>query len=180
MECCETFPGGLPRFATDTGVRFKDSTAKAGKHLRSTYQTQDAGDDEGKDESLDLYYLWSRMVEKYTRTSLTYQKDRLVAIHGLGRYFNYLLDKSLLETGSTPARKSEMYTAGLWMAILLRSYFGWLKTIELWPCSMPMGYPVTLQSQKHSGRSVHESRLHGRGPQSLGPLSCQSLSARGH
>jgi hypothetical protein len=61
-------------------------------------------DNEKDDDSLDGYYLWIRILEKYCSTKPSSGKDKLVAISGLAEYMQTLLNYR--------------YVAGLWESIL--------------------------------------------------------------
>ncbi|KAH8647209.1 heterokaryon incompatibility protein-domain-containing protein [Xylariales sp. PMI_506] len=104
-EACETFPGGIPDSLHDQHGRFKSfDLAKAGRGLRENlWKRQGRKDDESGDRSLDKYYLWSRLIEKYARTDITEDKDKLIAIYGMGRFMQLLLD--------------DTYIGGLWFDI---------------------------------------------------------------
>ncbi|KAL9577793.1 MAG: hypothetical protein Q9203_007329, partial [Teloschistes exilis] len=39
----------------------------------------------GNDDGLNGYYIWSRLLEKYCRTRLTFERDKLVAISSLAQ-----------------------------------------------------------------------------------------------
>ncbi|KAI4201731.1 MAG: hypothetical protein LQ350_003085 [Teloschistes chrysophthalmus] len=58
----------------------------------------------GNDDGLNGYYIWSRLLEKYCRTRLTFEKDKLVAISSLAQ---------LMQT-----RLHDQYVLGLWKRIL--------------------------------------------------------------
>jgi Heterokaryon incompatibility protein (HET) len=61
-------------------------------------------EDERNDPELAGYFVWSRILEKYCTTKLTYGKDKLVAISGLAKRMESILD--------------DEYISGLWKSIL--------------------------------------------------------------
>ena len=85
-ESCETFHKGIPESLLSGNGRFKSLDQKEARELRERAQKRqrDLQDDEASDESLDHYYLWSRLVEHYARTKISFDKDKLIAIFGLG------------------------------------------------------------------------------------------------
>ena len=54
--------------------------------------------------SLNGYYVWSRLLEKYSKTTITFPTDRLVALSGLAQMMSEALEDD--------------YLAGLWKSIL--------------------------------------------------------------
>ena len=54
--------------------------------------------------SLNGYYVWSRLLEKYSKTTITFPTDRLVALSGLAQIMSEALE--------------DEYVAGLWKSIL--------------------------------------------------------------
>ena len=54
--------------------------------------------------SLNGYYIWSRLLEKYSTTTITFSTDRLVALSGLAQIMSEALE--------------DEYVAGLWKSIL--------------------------------------------------------------
>ncbi|CAF9931227.1 MAG: hypothetical protein ALECFALPRED_004959 [Alectoria fallacina] len=54
--------------------------------------------------SLNGYYVWSRLLEKYSKTTITFPTDRLVALSGLAQIMSEAL--------------GDRYRAGLWESIL--------------------------------------------------------------
>ena len=57
-----------------------------------------------KIRSLNGYYVWSRLLEKYSKTTITFPTDRLVALFGLAKIMSEALE--------------DEYLAGLWKSIL--------------------------------------------------------------
>ena len=57
-----------------------------------------------KARSLNGYYVWSRLLEKYSKTTITFPTDRLVALFGLAQIMSNALE--------------DEYVAGLWKSIL--------------------------------------------------------------
>jgi len=108
-NCCETFPNGLPEVLQESG-RFKSlesdmsrdafrtevntSLAKADTPIKDTINSTD----------FDGFYLWSRLVEKYCRTGITNERDKLIAVSGLSGRFESKLNDTCL--------------SGLWKSIL--------------------------------------------------------------
>ena len=115
---CETFPDGIPTHPRHTLTRFKfsDINAEGASLWRMAREVQseprgkekeredDEESNEDGDGSLNGYYVWSRLLEQYTKTKLTNESDKLVAISGLARYVQR-------EVG-------DKYLAGLWASIL--------------------------------------------------------------
>lgn len=188
LECCETFPHGIPEVAQDIGTRFKgndydvDGLRLRQANLKDDQMSSDSEEDElidsatdsassptdldelyrsdnddtagasaehedrdrrsnalvqahgqvdetsagqiahseaqgGKEEgssapagrkrnsrSLNGYYVWSRLLEKYSKTAITFLADRLVAISGVAQIMSEALEDN--------------YLAGLWESIL--------------------------------------------------------------
>ena len=62
------------------------------------------GQPERNARSLNGYYVWSRLLEKYSKTNITFPTDRLVALSGLAQIMSEALE--------------DEYLAGLWKSIL--------------------------------------------------------------
>ena len=94
FDACETYPGGLPKPLHDARSGFKlDPELMA---LR--YQQQD----DSTVSDMDLWHrsTWLSIVSRYSVTSLTKKEDKLVAISGIAKRMQDLLD--------------DEYLAGLW------------------------------------------------------------------
>ena len=106
---CETFPTGIPAGVHNTPARFKGSDISVeGENLRQSViglmnDENEESDDDG-DASLNGYYVWSRLLEKYCQTNFTNESDKLVAISGLAR--------------QTQKEIGDDYVVGLWKSIL--------------------------------------------------------------
>ncbi|KAH8660402.1 heterokaryon incompatibility protein-domain-containing protein [Xylariales sp. PMI_506] len=108
-EYCETFPSGLPKsLLEDSHARFKSrEPEKEGHRLRELHADANMDDDEADDRSLDAYYLWSRMIEKYTQAGITRDADKLIAIYGLGSFMTHFF-----------FQYQDTYLGGAWYNIL--------------------------------------------------------------
>lgn len=99
MEACESFPDGLPEspdpltFIVRTGLkRIKPPILSDG--------LQNATDNVLSGSRLDGYAYWDGIVDVYTRSSLTRQEDKLIALSGIAQEMTLLLN--------------DEYLAGLW------------------------------------------------------------------
>ena len=114
MEACESFPGGLPEapdpmtFIVRTGLkRIKPSVKdKTHNEMRKT----------SKESRLDGYAYWDGIVDVYSRSSLTRQEDKLIALSGIAQEMSLLLNDD--------------YLAGLWKNHL-PSQLLWIVTSPL-------------------------------------------------
>lgn len=100
-ECCEhsaaeTFPDGLHAQTLEAGRAVSKENDLFFDTTRS-YRDR-------KGEELDLYYLWTRLVESYTACKLTFQSDKLIACSGLAKIIQ--------------ARIEDEYVAGMWRKYL--------------------------------------------------------------
>jgi hypothetical protein len=98
MEACESFPGGLPEypdpltFIVRTGLkRMKPVVRQAIHHARNNMSDGSA---------MDGYAYWNGIIDVYTRSSLTRQEDKLIALSGIAQEMSILLN--------------DEYLAGLW------------------------------------------------------------------
>ena len=76
------------------------SKAQGGKRDGSTSPTKL----NGNARSLNGYYVWSRLLERYSKTTITFPTDRLIALSGLAQIMSNALE--------------DEYIAGLWRSIL--------------------------------------------------------------
>tara|TARA_R110002003_G_scaffold194_7_gene15243 strand:+ start:14960 stop:17071 length:2112 start_codon:yes stop_codon:yes gene_type:complete len=84
--------------------RLKDLTVKAGLDLREN-RLKGLSDPDTFMPHLHVYELWKRVVEVYSRMSLTVSRDKLIALSGTARLFSDML----LREGS-----SQDYIVGMW------------------------------------------------------------------
>lgn len=98
MEACESFPNGLPKskdpltFIVRTGLK---RIKPVGKN-----ELQGPRRDASSESRLDGYAYWDGIVDIYTRSSLTRQGDKLIALSGVAQEMSLLLN--------------DEYFAGLW------------------------------------------------------------------
>jgi Heterokaryon incompatibility protein (HET) len=111
QDCCETFPTGLPDIASGINSRFKGLDPECdGPVLRKLKLARDPPQafirphPATVNDGLGGYYVWSRILEKYCGTRLTYESDKLAAIIGLGKDMQRVLE--------------DEYVSGLWRSIL--------------------------------------------------------------
>jgi hypothetical protein len=78
-----------------------------------------------KAQAPDMIELWMRIAEEYSKRSLTYETDKLIALNGLAKHFqiNSLQD----------------YTAGNWMANI-RDMLLWYTSNNDMECQRPTEY----------------------------------------
>ena len=96
LEACETFPQGLPLGLGGTGFKGMDPHVD-GRRIRL---------EEGRDPdpTLNAYHLWDQVVKAYTWSDLTKPEDKLIALSGLAKTVQHMVD--------------DEYLAGLWKSIL--------------------------------------------------------------
>ena len=98
MEACESFPDGLPEspdpltFIVRTGLKRIRPPAKHAVHDKKGNMPPDF--------RLDGHAYWDGIVDVYTRSSLTRQEDKLIALSGIAQVMSELLN--------------DKYLAGLW------------------------------------------------------------------
>lgn len=98
LEACESFPDGLPEspdpltFIVRTGLKRIKPAVK--------YAIQNAENSNVSESRLDGYAYWDGIVDIYTRSSLTRQEDKLIALSGVAKEMSFLLN--------------DQYLAGLW------------------------------------------------------------------
>ncbi|ESA42159.1 HET-domain-containing protein [Neurospora crassa] len=108
-EACEAFPSGnLPSQMT----RGEESGVKLTRSLYSRPRLQD----QDNSTDLSLYLAWHLLIQTYTKTSLSFPSDKLIAISGLAKLFQSLA-------------KRDDYVAGLWRP--------WLEGELLWVNASP-------------------------------------------
>ena len=91
FQDAEGHPEGLPPLTMRLGDivdegRLKSLTKEVGLRLRRT-RLNDFEDPDKDMENLHVYELWKRVVEVYSRTSLTVSRDKLIALSGIARHF---------------------------------------------------------------------------------------------
>lgn len=108
FQTAEGYPEDLPTWKmrhsdiVDEGL-FKGLGENDGKRLREIRLKGFPDPDSGLAD-LHVFELWKRVVEVYTRTKLTFQSDKLIALSGIAREFaEKLFSSSKLE-----------YIAGMW------------------------------------------------------------------
>ena len=97
LEACETYPDGLPKplFTSRSGFKLDPELR------RVRYQIQgDCGDCAKSDPDVSYRETWTSIVNGYSVTGLTKEEDKLVAISGIAKRMQSLLD--------------DVYLAGLW------------------------------------------------------------------
>lgn len=92
FQDAEGHPEGLPPLTTSLGNivgegRLKCLTEEVGLRLRRT-RLNDFQDPDRDLENLYVYELWKRVVEVYSKTSLTMSRDKLIALSGVARHFH--------------------------------------------------------------------------------------------
>ncbi|KAH8808826.1 heterokaryon incompatibility protein-domain-containing protein [Xylogone sp. PMI_703] len=133
-DACETFPEGFPSFINTFDSRFKGVDLMSdGKRLR----IMGSGDRSG--DSFNGYFIWRRMLEAYSKSALTREEDKLVAISGLVKWMEKVLN--------------DTYIAGLWKK-LLPSQLLWTVTY-CQPPNRPSSYrPKIYRAPSWSWASV--------------------------
>lgn len=130
FEAAEGLPEGTPNFqSTADGIR-EGSRLKAlndlaeGKRLRRL-RFQDSGDpDSHLRPEIFALELWRRIVEVYSGTAVTNEKDKLIALSGMARWMSgkvgpaekpaQLKCRSTIHAGKTDVVGTTQYVAGLW------------------------------------------------------------------
>ena len=98
VDACETYPTGLPVAQQSTGTMHKGLDPDTnGRHLQSM------GDSESS-PNLYTYHVWNKIVAAYTAGELTVASDKFVALSGLAKKMQALLQDD--------------YLAGLWKGTL--------------------------------------------------------------
>ena len=114
-ECCETYPHGLPDSTSDVFSHFKGlrphvegAALRTEQNARPQRRSIDDANtsllSHGERPDLDGYYIWARIVEAYSRTNISFDKDKLVAVYGIASHMQAILN--------------DEYIAGLWKSIL--------------------------------------------------------------
>ena len=96
LEACETFPVGLPPNLLSTGFKSLEPHIDDNRR-RAVFR-------EEPDLDLDAYHVWNKIVQAFTRSSLTKPEDKLIALSGLASRVQQILD--------------DEYLAGLWKRVL--------------------------------------------------------------
>lgn len=98
FECakCETFPDGIPHYASDKDLNSLWNTNTQHKSLASAHTTS---------MSSPVFLLWRNLLQKYSSCALTKPEDRFPAFAGLAKLFQEV-------TG-------DEYLAGLWRSRFL-------------------------------------------------------------
>lgn len=99
LEACETFPQRLPLGLYGTGFKGMDPHID-GKKLQLVAQVENCD----PDPTLNAYYLWGKIVQAYSYGGLTKPEDKLMALSGLAKKLQHMVD--------------DEYLAGLWRDML--------------------------------------------------------------
>ena len=108
LEACETYPGGLPM-----SLRIAGSGFKLDPDLKRNIWQQDGRTITECDPYSLHYGTWSSIVSRYSVTGLTKGEDKLVAISGIAKRMQSLLD--------------DEYLAGLWRKDLPCQLLWWVS-----------------------------------------------------
>lgn len=100
MDACETYPQGLPQVLRQNQQR-RFKALYEGSPITS--QPENSSIDQVSVH--DDYDIWYNLVEQYTKCILTNDEDKLVAVSGIAKVFQFKL--------------KDEYLAGLWRRILL-------------------------------------------------------------
>ena len=99
MEACESFPDGLPESPDPLTFIVRTGLKRIKLPILSDGFTN-ATDNVYSGSRLDGYAYWDGIVDVYTRSSLTRQEDKLIALSGIAQEMTLLLN--------------DEYLAGLW------------------------------------------------------------------
>lgn len=185
MEACESFPVGLPESPDPLTFIVRTGLKRMRPAVRHEIQT--ARSDVSSESRLDGYAYWDGIVDVYTRSSLTRQEDKLIALSGMAKEMSLLLN--------------DEYLAGLWKKHLAHQL--------LWSVTKPMTdnhgnpcfRPATYQAPTWSWASIDghvvpgnrtldrdwgllpkllEAYIDAVGEDPTGQISGARLHARGH
>ena len=148
LDACETYPDGLPKPLRDfrSGFKIDPEVLKPLEYWRQDDNT------ESHPDSVHLG-TWDSIVRKYSVTSLTKGEDKLVAISGIAKRMQGLLD--------------DEYLAGLWRKDLPGQLLWWVDNGDLVPESpteLPPARPRPYRAPSWSWASIdHEISTGYRG-----------------
>jgi hypothetical protein len=132
-DACEMYPQGIPSLLQNTLTNIKGiDPILDGSKLRIL-----SGQD--TDPKYDGYHLWARIVKAYTECNLTKPNDKLVAIHGLSKTFETILN--------------DTYIAGLWKRFLSGQLM-WLAAERKRKDDQPLQRPTEYRAPSWSWASV--------------------------
>ena len=94
LDACETFPDGLP---TNDGVLHYKGLDPV---VDGAQRRDDMGPRQLTTNKYDAYYIWNNIITLYSQGNLTVESDKMVAIAGLAKYMQTILN--------------DRYIAGLW------------------------------------------------------------------
>lgn len=138
MEACESFPAGLPEspdpltFIVRTGLKRIKPAVKDGTQSEMTKTSEES--------RLDGYAYWDGIVDVYSRSALTRQEDKLIALSGIAQEMNVLLN--------------DEYLAGLWKNHLPSQLLWSVTTPLIANHGNPSFRPVTYQAPTWSWASI--------------------------
>ncbi|KAI4102706.1 MAG: hypothetical protein L6R37_004237 [Teloschistes peruensis] len=191
---------------TGEGCEDKDSSTKSSdiivsyNHLTvndDIERTSGQGITTGNDDDLNGYYIWSPLLEKYCRTRLTFERDKLVAISSLAQLmgtqlhdqyvfglWKRILPSQLLwrveeypqgiVSGFFPIHKDEVYQTNF------IAYRPELYRAPSWSWASVEG-PIVTSRPETSGYLCHADPLHtGRTPKSISEGEFAFLKVTGH
>ena len=139
LDACETYPDGLPK-----PLRNALSGFKLGSEFMTPLQYSQQGGNTESPPDLAHRSIWGSIVDKYSTTSLTKGEDKLVAISGIAKRMQGLLD--------------DEYLAGLWRKNLPSQLLWALEHNELLT-DLPLTRPRLYRAPSWSWASVdHEVR----------------------
>ena len=134
LDACETYPDGLPKF-----LRNWRSGFKLDPELRKPLGYKIQADDTTPDPGLLHCTMWKFIVNMYSATSLTRGEDKLVAISGIAKRMQRLLD--------------DEYLAGLWRKDLPFQLL-WKVLVNRPASSLPLTRPRPYRAPSWSWASL--------------------------
>ncbi|KAI1777266.1 heterokaryon incompatibility protein-domain-containing protein [Hypoxylon cercidicola] len=132
MNCCETFPDGVPpqyhprqlrpiverttapNRTHDVALRASMRASMSPSSLYMPHEFFLAGEHGEMYPILTLAEIWAQCVSMYSRTKLTRLSDKLVAISGVARWVHEQEASLCVDESSENERKEDEYLAGLW------------------------------------------------------------------
>ena len=157
LTACETFSDGIPSSLEYMRVGKGLDPAELGALQRRHFPVHLS--------QYDPYLVWSKIINLYSCCQLSKPGDKLIAISGLAKYMQRILD--------------DEYVAGLWRRYLGYELF-WIVCFEVKrPASGPTVYRAPTWSWASLDAKVHASRFPGANLNPLEVLEAQVQSCNG-
>lgn len=138
VEACESFPDGLPESPDPLTFIVRTGLKRIKPSVRQPIYNESIN--KSRESRLDGYAYWDGIIDVYSRSSLTRQEDKLIAISGIAQEMSSLLN--------------DEYIAGLWKNHLPSQLLWSVTTPLVDNDGIPCFRPATYQAPTWSWASI--------------------------